>query len=315
MSSEKGGEESEDTVVGGEPRNFSGEDLIDLPSGRGYRIGGADEITTADLTKVILVAGTAESGKTTLLATVYLMFHIGPFAGYSFAGSNTLIGFEERAHPSRIASGLSEPTTERSKVSELLHLRVRKEDRSAPREDLLFCDFWGEDFREARDSVEGCKRLNVISRADAFVLLVDGAKLAKPSARQQAKNDPIALLRNILDCQMLAQAAAVDVVFTKWDEIQGSSDPSESESFAKHVEEEMVRRFSSRVKHLRFSRVAAHPKHATVPLGYGLEHLFRTWVDSPVGAARRELQLAAEPPGALEYDRYTSRRMQTNTKR
>jgi hypothetical protein len=127
-------------------------ELVDLPRGEGYRLdsGGANEITTRAPTNVILFAGTAESGKTTLLATLYLLFQKGPFASFSFAGSRTLVGFEQRVHNARLASNLSKPRTERSKVSELLHLRVRKEDRSIPAQELLLCDLWGEDTETRR---------------------------------------------------------------------------------------------------------------------------------------------------------------------
>lgn len=290
----------------------SAESLVDLPSGKGYPVDGADEVTRRVLTNVILFAGTAESGKTTLLASLYLMFHNKKeFAGYLFAGSSTLVGFETRVHSARIASDLDRPTTERSKFSELLHLRVRKQDRSAPARDLLLCDLWGEDFREARDSTDGCRRLAVIRRADAFALLVDGAKLARLDARQQAKSDPIALLRNILDCDMLAETAHVDVLYTKWDVVQRSSDREEIEAFAKHVQDEIARHFEKRVGRLKFWRVAAHPKEGDLPLGYGLEDLFREWVERPVGAARRRPRLAAEPADACEYDRYLGRRLRS----
>jgi hypothetical protein len=256
---------------------------------------------------VILFAGAAECGKTTLLAGLYLLFHKKPFAGYAFAGSRTLVGFEKRVHTSRITSELDKPTTERSKVSELLHLRVRKSDGSAPAKDLLLCDLWDQDFREARDSTDGCRRLNVIRRADAFVLLIDGQKLARLDARQQAKSHPVALMRNMLDCEMLAETADIDVTFTKWDAIHNSLHRTDIEAFAKDVEEELKRHFADRVGALRFSRVAAHPKEGNLPLGYGLDELLPRWVERPTGLARHHLRLAGVWADACEYDRYSLR--------
>lgn len=285
--------------------------LIDLPSGEGYRLDvtdpksrSANEITRRRLTNVILFAGTADCGKTTLLASLYLMFHKQPFAGYCFAGSRTLVGFEKRVHLARIASGRGTPTTERSKFSELLHLRVRKQDRSRPAKDLLLCDLWGEDFRDARDSVDGCRRLSVLRRADAFVLLVDGAKLARLEARQQAKSDPITLLRNCLDCGMLSETADVDVLFTKWDIVQRSDDRSGIEAFAEHIEGEIVRQFAPRVGSIRFTPVAAHSQRPGLPLGYGLNGVFQSWVEREPGAARMRLRVPAEGAGTCAYDQF-----------
>lgn len=289
------------------PRTAS--DLLDLSSGEGYRLdsGTANEITNRALTNVILFAGTAESGKTTLLATLYLLFQKGPFATFSFAGSRTLVGFEKRVHNARLASKLSKPLTERSKFSELLHLRVRKTDRSAPAKNLLLCDLWGEDFREARDSIDGCKRLGIIRRADAFVLLVDGDKLSRLQSRQLAKSDPIALLRNILDCEMLAETADVDVVHTKWDLVEQHADRLETVAFAEHVDEEIRRHFSKRVGELRFSRVAAHSHDGTLPLGHGLTEMFQRWTERPAGLARHRVRVSSLPSNPPEYDRYLER--------
>lgn len=283
-------------------------DLLDLSSGEGYPLSGASEITSRNLTNIILFAGTAECGKTTLLASLYLMFNKQPFAGYIFAGSRTLVGFEKRVHTARIASRLSNPTTERSTVSELLHLRVRKEDRSAACKDLLLCDLIGEDFREARDSIDGCRRLHIIRRADAFVVLIDGAKVARLDARQQAKTDAIALLRNILDCEMLAETSQVEVLTTKWDLIDGASDRDECVAFNDHIREEMTRHFEKRVG-LSFGSVAAHATQGTLPLGYGLEQRFGSWVERATGAARRFRSFPAERSDSMEYDRYLRRHL------
>jgi hypothetical protein len=292
------------------PASASTSDLLDLPGGEGYRVdsGLANQVTTESATNVILFAGTAESGKTTLLATLYLMFQDGPFATFQFAGSRTLVGFERRVHNARLASQLSKPHTERSKFSEYLHLRVRKIDSSGPAKDILLCDLWGEDFREAKDTLDGCKRLDVIRRADAFVLLVDGGKIRTLKTRQMAKNDPIALLRNVLDCEMLAETASVDVVHTKWDLVATAEDPTESEAFADHIDAEIQRQFAGRVGSFCFSRIAAHSQDASVPLGHGLAALFQKWVDRPMGLARHRILSPQLAGGACEYDRYLARR-------
>jgi hypothetical protein len=282
-------------------------DLVELRSGEGFRPSETDEVTRRTFATVILFAGTADSGKTTLLSSLYLLLHKGPLAHYMFAGSLTLVGFEKRVHNCRLASGLDAPNTERSKFSELLHLRVRKENDSQGSRDLLLCDLWGEDFREAKDSVEGCKRLTILRRADAFVLLVDGAKLALNESRQQAKSDVLSLLRNVLDCQMLAETAVVDVLFTKWDIIATSTTADDSERFAKFVESDIKRQFQSRVGALRFARVAAHPKQGGFPVGYGLEALFATWAESKVGKARYAVKEDFDFESASEYDRYIFR--------
>src|SRR5258708_2931827 len=69
----------------------------------GDKLDGTDAlaITWARPTRVVLVAGPANSGKTTLLSCLYERFHFGMFAGFRFAGSKTLVGFEKRCFHAR----------------------------------------------------------------------------------------------------------------------------------------------------------------------------------------------------------------------
>ena len=113
--------------------------LLDLPHGNGLSAAETVAITRRALTSVVLFAGTAGCGKTTLLASLYLLFQRGPFAGYNFAGSDTLVGFEERVSLARTASGRDAPTTPRTRVSEYLHLRVRHILKSNGRDHSVHC--------------------------------------------------------------------------------------------------------------------------------------------------------------------------------
>jgi hypothetical protein len=254
--------------------------LLDLPHGKGLKAAGTSAIMRRALTSVVLFAGTADSGKTTLLATLHLLFQRGTFAGYNFAGSDTLEGFEERVRLARTASGRTSPATPRTTISEYLHLRVRDEAGSQPIRDVLLCDLWGDDFREAKDNVDACQNLTIISRADRFVLLIDGGKLAKADSRQSAKNDPLMLLRNCLQTGRLGKDSVVDVLTTKWDIIENNDERDDVIGFVGHVEDEVRDRLDGRVARLRFARVASHPFLGDLPLGHGLAELFPDWVES-----------------------------------
>ena len=82
--------------------------FVQLHEGDDLTISKASKITRSCVTRFITLAGAAESGKTTLLASIYECFQKGGFADYYFAGSLTLPGYEKRCHLSRIESGLSE---------------------------------------------------------------------------------------------------------------------------------------------------------------------------------------------------------------
>jgi hypothetical protein len=282
--------------------------LSDLPHGKGLKAVDTAEVTRRALTSVVLFAGTADCGKTTLLATLHFLFQAGPFAGYNFAGSDTLMGFEHRVSLARTASGRSTPTTPRTTISEYLHLQVRRDDFSQPIRDLLLCDLWGDDFREAKDNVEACRELSIISAADRFVLLIDGGKLAKAESKHSAKNDPLMLLRNCLQTGRLSIKSAVDVLITKWDLIEGSGERDDVIAFAEHIEGEVRARLEGRVGRLRFARVASQAASGNFTLGYGLSDLFPDWVEA-IWGTDVPVRDAFDYGVKSEFDKYLRRRL------
>ncbi len=179
------------------PEQDARAEFLELPSGKGLTLDAAKQFTRSHFAQLILFAGTANSGKTTLLASIYLLFQKGPLAGYLFAGSDTLVGFETRTYNARTASKRDSPTTPRTIVPEHLHLAIRKANLSEPIMDLLLCDLSGEDFREAKDSSDACRQMQLIRRADIFVLLVDGEKLAAPESRRRAEKRSVDTLAQL----------------------------------------------------------------------------------------------------------------------
>lgn len=257
-------------------------ETIDLPRGDDLTPELATNITSASLTRLIVLAGGVGSGKTTLLASMYEMFQKGPFAGYLFAGSQTLPGLEQRCHLARIASQRIRPDTERTKPlfeDTLLHLKVRSEDLARPAQDLLITDLAGERFRLARDSTEECKKLVLLRRADHFVLLLDGEMLSQVDRRQEALIDGQSLLRSCIDAGMLDTYSMVDIVFTKWDLIeQMKQNEPDLDAFLKRIAATMRERFEIRLGRIRFFPVAARPVYGNLPFGHNLDQMFPSWV-------------------------------------
>jgi hypothetical protein len=262
-------------------RNEPVEATIAIGNGDYLDDQAAAAIARTRRSQLIVLAGGEGSGKTTLLASLYELFQQGPFAGYWFAGSSTLPGFERRCHLARIASLREAPDTERTRSTEsntLLHLAVKRIGSfDAPR-DLLFTDLAGERFRLARDSTEECRKLDILLRADYFVVLVDGAKLAEPGDRQAALVDAHSIVRSCLDAGMLDQTSFVDVLFAKWDLIhQGRL--SDVRRFVNQAQERLMAELNSRVGRLRLFNVAARPERGSLTFGFGLKRCFPSWVD------------------------------------
>ena len=285
--------------------------MVNLPEGTRLEPESARHITIASPTKLIIVAGAADSGKTTLLAGLYERFNKEPFTGYVFAGSQTLPGFEQRSHLARLASWASKPDTERTKrwiERDLLHLKVRLEDFSKPVQDMMFSDLPGERFRAIRDSVDEAKRMVFLRRADHFVLLIDGEKLNDPGRRQGAYSDGDLILQSCVDAGMLGLRSRVDVLFSKWDIILNSNKKSDTEEFVNNIEKKLKRKFDERIGQLRFAQVAARSEKGNLPPAFGLDVLFPSWVEEGL------IPLFAKPslPSSLpkrEFDRYGLRRL------
>lgn len=285
--------------------------MVNLPEGKKLEPDSAKWITMASPTRLIIVAGAADSGKTTLLAGLYERFNRASFAGYVFAGSYTLPGFEQRCHLARLASWASKPDTERTKQlveRDLLHLRVRVKDLSNPAQDVLFSDLPGEKFRAIRDSVEESERMVMLRRADHFVLLIDGDKLNDPAQRQGAYSDGELILQSCSDSGMLGLRSRVDILFTKWDIIHSRNQGSNTQEFVEHIETKLRKKFEGRFRRLRFAKVAARSETGDLPPAFGLNGLFPSWVEEGLIPAFSKPSLPSQPP-KQEFDRFGLRRL------
>lgn len=260
-------------------------DNVSLPGNDDFTFMSASEITVAHLTRLIVVAGEADSGKTTLLASLIERFQRSPFSEYRFAGCKTLMGFEQRCHLARLKSGGTIPDTDRTPPSiehKLLHLTVRSINRDDVIQDLLFTDISGEIFRLAKDFVEEAQKLEFLHRADRFVLLIDGEKLATPSRREEAYQGSVLILRRCVETGMLDQQSFVDIVFTKVDLIQSSDQNFETSNFLLRVEKRIRERYEGNFGRLRFFTVDA--RHLSNQSARNqLVELFSSWVsETPI---------------------------------
>ncbi len=305
---EEGGGKPKDTVE----EIASPSKMIELPSGDDLSSETGSGITRASHTRVIVLAGAPDSGKTTLLATIYDCFQDGPFADYIFAGSQTLVGFERRCHLSRIASGRSKADTARTTPTSeprFLHLRVTAANMNRPAQDLLLSDLSGETFLLARDSSDECKKLGIVSRADRLVLLLDGGKFSEANLRQSAFTDGASLLRSFLDADIIGGTSVVDVLITKWDLVKASKDEIVTKRFTRHVILEFKKRFKARIGELRFCCISARPEKRVLPFAYGIKRIFPRWVEKTDGKKGRPGYYSVRLGVSREFDRFIYRQL------
>jgi hypothetical protein len=288
-----------------EPDGTSIPDVVQLPSGDALDLLTAAQVTAAFDARVIVIAGAEASGKTTLITTIYEAFQAGPFAGFRFAGSRTLVGFEQRCHRARIASGAAAADTDRTKVERprLLHFAVHSTEPGTTRQHVLLTDIAGEIFRLARDSTAECKKIGLLLRADTFVVLLDGKKLADPKTRADAAADGLSLIRSCLDAKMIGRATHLNIVVTKRDEVEAKGQAALD--YVEHVRNDAEQRFGTRVGRLAFTRIAARPIAGRgLDFAHGCDALVEQWVRQ-----RRQMTPAIakpERPLAREFERFAA---------
>lgn len=258
--------------------------ITEIPSGEAFTEEGADNITKQFETKVVIIAGPPDSGKTTIITSLYEEFQGGPYSGYIFAGSSSLIGFERRCHEGRKASGNNKPDTVRTasqSTIHFLHLRLaRLHTESFHIQNLLLADIPGETFKAIRDSSDAVNSLHILKRADSITLLLDGALLINRKNRHNATSDSRMILRAILQENALANFCKIDIVFSKWDLIQDSTFREEIIDYINAVKNEFTEIIAQ--KHpFEFHEIAARPTKPSIPFALGIPVLLRSWMESP----------------------------------
>jgi hypothetical protein len=219
-------------------------------------------------TKVIVIIGESECGKTTLLGTICDMFQIAPIGKFLFAGSVTLIGFEKRSHLSRKASNLSRQDTERTKSKEFnfLHLAVKKENELNKKSThLLLSDISGERFQSARDYSSSMKSLDLLKTADHLFVMIDGERLSKNLTRHGVIFNVQMFIKNALDDEMFDRKTQLNVIISKCDLLKDFD-------FTKLIETPFNNEFSHRLKGLKFIKLAARPEEGPLN-GFGIEEI------------------------------------------
>jgi len=259
---------------------------ITLYPGTALDVCAARAVTVRNRTHVIALTGAAESGKTTLLTSIYQKYQQGAFGGFLFSGSDTLLGFEERSHDSRLCSGRANAVTPRTPLEvdyRFLHLCVRPDAPNvAGSTEILFTDVSGEMYHAMRDSASECKKHVVLKRADHFVLLLDMARFVIPKKRFHVISEGQQLLRSCLEVEMLDHSSQVDVLFSKWDySVQiGGPDPQGCPCVADCVQK-YEDQFKDEFARMRFCYVAARPDPAlntSLSDAHGVEELWASWV-------------------------------------
>jgi hypothetical protein len=262
-------------------------EFIDLPEGKELSETAAMSLANARPVQWIVLAGPIDSGKTTLLTSLYELFQWRLVEDFAFAGSNTLPGFEERCYLSRRASGNTVPQTQRTLYKgpdpAYLHLRVRHTKGLRPFRDFVFTDVSGEMFEHARDSTTECKDMTFIKRANHLLYFLDSAKAVRTDTRWAILEDAKALLRSFVDCEMISPYCTVNVIWSRFDYFASHQADGRHEAYRADAEKELLDTLGGKLPKLIFGRIAARPLEApALGLAYGVPALMKQWATAPL---------------------------------
>lgn len=182
-------------------------------------------VTRRFATSTVLLLGEHDSGKTTLLASIFLAFSRGRIGEFSFAGSRTILGFERRSFKACLVSGGSKAQTDHTSTQDpsYLHIMVRRE-ADLMTSSLAITDIAGETLRELYETPKDAAVLPLAQRAERIALCVDAVRLADTVERHRLTATASQTLRSLAENGCGGYPKKVQLVLTMGDRLVHDSD-------------------------------------------------------------------------------------------
>lgn len=254
---------------------------VSIASSESFEMEDLARFLAAEAGTIVSLIGDRDSGKSTLLCSIYDRFLHGSFAGRRSFAVRTITGLERRAHHERLESGRTTPDTERTSRAEGLryfHFGTSAEADTAARSHLLISDRAGEKYKEARGNFALVSALTEFPLADFLVVMVDGARVANLAARAGA----FFVVQQTL--QMLADSGAADVntpvqvVFTKQDLIEDADGADDLRTKITDFKIRLLSAFEHRFKDLSCFEIAARAHKGQFDPASGVDALLKSWL-------------------------------------
>jgi len=268
----------------------------------GHELGldQAEEIMSARYGHLIGVLGEADTGKTCMLCSLYLLASCGQLAPeHRFAGSVTLRGYESRLRnyrewPGPLLPERITPHTELAHPREpgFLHLALSASPRAPHVYQMLFTDLPGEWTSELIKSTRSADRLKFLRRADALVLAFRADQLGDQRTRHSQYQSARVLLQRLRDSLVVPLRTPIVIAVTRCDLSDGRL-PEASYEIAATAQD------------LKFSDVAtiaiaSFSANDKVPSGLGLGDLLGTLLR----ATNQREETATRARGGRLFDLY-----------
>jgi hypothetical protein len=169
---------------------------------------------------VVLPIGRVGVGKTTLIASVYESLCEGPTNGHRFAGSESILAFEDRCHDAMWRSRRPVPDashTSKDAKGIFLHLRLQRLGHEQDFKDLLVADISGELEDDLIRLDKGGYLGTLLACASNLAILISGEELADPNKRYAAITRARVGLRTMTERSSAGTTANIFAAITKWD--------------------------------------------------------------------------------------------------
>ncbi|PHI30893.1 TRAFAC clade GTPase domain-containing protein [Budvicia aquatica] len=260
------------------------ESRIRLPSGENLTIDEVDRFLLYRPVRFVTIIGEFDSGKTTLICSLYEKFLKGNFSGYIFSGSRTLVGFEKKTHHSRVDSGRASPDTTRTSLLDGLryyHLSLTKHstDLSSKRIELMISDRAGESYQRARYNSIYIEELIELQKSDYIVILLDGARLAVPFERHNTMSSVRQTLMAFISKGYLSKQSRVQIVTTKIDLLKHIEDSDLLNKLLAEFRTGLLNDFGESLGELIFSDISARDPLNSYPIAHGVDALLDSWCE------------------------------------
>ena len=272
-------DQSEGGVVAQNEQGKGGIESVPLASADALTPSQASELLRTREARVIAIFGPLESGKTSLIASLYDLFQAGPVVGIEFARSRTLHAFERTCHDARSASRRGEPHMYRTNRGEVrfFHLEVGG-GAVGDGLSLIVGDRSGEEYQEAAANTSSALTFLEVVRADSLTVLVDGERLLDTGARHNLRGEIILMLQSLRDGDAMRTGSRMAFVLTKLDAVLGSPYAERAASDFDHLVGHIRTLFGDIFSAIEPFKIAASPKSDASMRGKGVPDLLSFWL-------------------------------------
>lgn len=254
------------------PKGYSG---VSVNSGDMLNISEAEKLLCADNSRVLTIIGPEKAGKTTFSLSLYEAFQNGPYSSLSFAGSSSLVAFEERCHDARVASRRDSPATPRTSRLEglgFLHIAIR--NKKFELTNMLISERAGEYYTDVANSVEDHGNLHEVNRADYVLFMLDGKKFIG-SERHGIKHELMMMLSTFVENKVLGNRHSIGIVLTKYDFIAASGQTQRANKDIAQLKKRIVSKFGSTIGNIDFHKIAARSESNEIEQWFGVAKVLK----------------------------------------